>query len=73
MQLLRLGVPYLWWLSRMEPDDWSKVSDFLLACLCKSNTLDKFPDCFTLERVGGHRFATGAALLWDDPAQNPFE
>ena len=72
MRLLRLGVPYLCWLHGPDAVDWTAVGTFLSGCMAKAETLDGFPDCFTQERIGGSALAAGAALLWDDPGQNPF-
>jgi hypothetical protein len=73
MNLLRLGVPYLCWLHRASSAGWARQMElFLTACLAKGQTLEQFPDGFTQERLGGQALAMDAALLWDDPGQNPF-
>jgi hypothetical protein len=66
-QLVKIGVPYLYWLQR-EPDrDWTSELDQQLGhWLGECKSLGEFPAILTGKRAGDE-LASHAALLWDDP------
>jgi hypothetical protein len=73
-KVLRLGVPYLYWLNRppTQPDCWVQLEGDVKSWLNGLLRLDDFPRVFWRQRVKGNEFATLATLLWDDPQFNPF-
>jgi hypothetical protein len=73
LQLMRMGVPYLYWLHGLPPaGDLAQIEPHLEACLKDLTTLIPFPSAFTIQRIGGNPLARRASLLWDDPQFNPF-
>jgi hypothetical protein len=72
VKLLRLGVPYLYWLHVQKPDSCVEVERSFSGWLKELASLDEFPVAFTRERMGENQLATFATLLWDDPQFNPF-
>lgn len=73
-KVLRLGVPYLYWLNRppKQPDCWALIEGDVKAWLKGLQRLDDFPREFYMQRANGNEFAALATLLWDDPQFNPF-
>ncbi len=71
-ELMRLGVPYLYWLHDGPSADVAKVEPTLTAWLGQLPTLDRLPATFMEERIRGDAYARQASLLWDDPQFNPF-
>lgn len=73
LKLLRLGVPYLYWLHQPPPEnDWGRIEPLFIDLLKDLAILDKFPEVFTIGRISGIELTSQASLLWDDPQYNPF-
>lgn len=70
--LIKLGIPYLYWLHSIPPGgDPAAIEKTCKDWLQELRTLDEFPGAFTLQRIG-NAYARQASLLWDDPQFNPF-
>lgn len=74
LKLLRLGVPYLYWLHDGPIDDatWTDIEATMRGWLGGVQSLDRFPVALTQGRIAGDRLAADATLLWDDPEFVPF-
>jgi hypothetical protein len=73
LRLLRMGVPYLYWLHSIPvPKGMGGIESEFAEWLQDIATLDRFPNVFTEKRNSGNQFASEATLLWDDPQFNPF-
>lgn len=75
-RLLKMGVPYFYWLHR-EPSEqncscWSELGSRLKSWLSSGKTLGAFPGAIRWQRAGKEEFAYFATLMWDDPQADPF-
>jgi hypothetical protein len=70
--LMKLGIPFVYWLHSIPPGgDPAVIEKTCKDWLQQLKTLDEFPGAFTLHRIGS-AYARQASLLWDDPQFNPF-
>lgn len=71
-KLMRVGVPYLYWLHRIPTGgNLANVEESLNNWFRGLKTLEEFPGVFTSQR-NVNEYALQASLLWDDPRFNPF-